>query len=71
MAREHGMENEGQEEEENMAAWLLGIKTLKIQPYHLPPLGEFAPSLELPYPLIVLQGFPGYEKHKLLLAMSC
>ncbi|KAJ4706106.1 putative Alcohol dehydrogenase [Melia azedarach] len=27
------------QEEENMAAWLLGIKTLKIQPYHLPPLG--------------------------------
>ncbi|KAJ4825672.1 hypothetical protein Tsubulata_051392 [Turnera subulata] len=25
--------------EKNMAAWLLGIKTLKIQPYHLPPLG--------------------------------
>uniref|UniRef100_A0A2P2JT01 L-idonate 5-dehydrogenase-like n=1 Tax=Rhizophora mucronata TaxID=61149 RepID=A0A2P2JT01_RHIMU len=29
----------GGEEEENMAAWLLGIKTLKIQLYHLPPLG--------------------------------
>ncbi|GAV61830.1 ADH_zinc_N domain-containing protein/ADH_N domain-containing protein [Cephalotus follicularis] len=27
------------EAEENMAAWLLGIKTLRIQPYHLPPLG--------------------------------
>ncbi|XP_057508940.1 L-idonate 5-dehydrogenase-like [Actinidia eriantha] len=26
-------------EEENKAAWLLGVKTLKIQPYHLPPLG--------------------------------
>ncbi|XP_050251927.1 L-idonate 5-dehydrogenase-like [Quercus robur] len=25
--------------EENMAAWLVGIKTLKIEPYHLPPLG--------------------------------
>ncbi|GAY41264.1 hypothetical protein CUMW_058070 [Citrus unshiu] len=24
---------------QNMAAWLLGIKTLKIQPYHLPTLG--------------------------------
>ena len=29
--KEHG--------EENMAAWLLGIKTLKIQPYILPSLG--------------------------------
>ena len=29
-----------QEEVENKAAWLLGIKTLKIQPYHLPPLGK-------------------------------
>ncbi|KAF8008612.1 hypothetical protein BT93_K2318 [Corymbia citriodora subsp. variegata] len=27
------------EEETNMAAWLLGVKNLKIQPYHLPPLG--------------------------------
>ncbi|KAM7273748.1 hypothetical protein ACFE04_028412 [Oxalis oulophora] len=26
-------------EEENMAAWLVGIKTLRIQPYQLPPLG--------------------------------
>ena len=30
-SKEHG--------EENMAAWLLGIKTLKIQPYILPSLG--------------------------------
>lgn len=30
---------EEEEEVENKAAWLLGIKTLKIQPYHLPPLG--------------------------------
>ncbi|XVE58623.1 hypothetical protein DITRI_Ditri04bG0184300 [Diplodiscus trichospermus] len=29
----------GDDGEENMAAWLLGIETLKIQPYHLPPLG--------------------------------
>ncbi|KAG6754463.1 hypothetical protein POTOM_042502 [Populus tomentosa] len=29
-----------EEEVENKAAWLLGIKTLKIQPYHLPPLGS-------------------------------
>ena len=27
-------------EEENMAAWLLGIQTLKIQPYQLPTLGK-------------------------------
>uniref|UniRef100_A0A7N0UZ46 Enoyl reductase (ER) domain-containing protein n=1 Tax=Kalanchoe fedtschenkoi TaxID=63787 RepID=A0A7N0UZ46_KALFE len=26
-------------EEENMAAWLMGINTLKIQPFKLPPLG--------------------------------
>jgi L-iditol 2-dehydrogenase/L-idonate 5-dehydrogenase len=31
---------EEEEEVENKAAWLLGIKTLKIQPYHLPPLGK-------------------------------
>lgn len=29
-----------EQEVENKAAWLLGIKTLKIQPYHLPPLGK-------------------------------
>ena len=27
--------------EENMAAWLLGVNTLKIQPFHLPPLGMY------------------------------
>ncbi|KAJ8771489.1 hypothetical protein K2173_026666 [Erythroxylum novogranatense] len=27
-------------DEENKAAWLLVVKTLKILPYHLPPLGE-------------------------------
>lgn len=31
----------GEEEDKNIAAWLLGIKTLKLQPYHLPPLGMF------------------------------
>ncbi|XP_065870531.1 L-idonate 5-dehydrogenase-like [Euphorbia lathyris] len=31
--------NTMEEEEENKAAWLLGIKTLRIQPYHLPPPG--------------------------------
>lgn len=34
------MATKEEEEEANMAAWLLGIKTLKIQPYHLPPLGK-------------------------------
>ncbi|KAL2542022.1 Sorbitol dehydrogenase [Abeliophyllum distichum] len=29
----------GEEAEENMAVWLLGVKTLKIQPYSLPSLG--------------------------------
>ncbi|KAK6936390.1 Alcohol dehydrogenase, N-terminal [Dillenia turbinata] len=28
-------------EEENMAAWLLGVNTLKIQPFNLPPLGPY------------------------------
>lgn len=26
-------------EEENMAAWLLGVNNIKIQPFKLPPLG--------------------------------
>ncbi|RRT37784.1 hypothetical protein B296_00046335 [Ensete ventricosum] len=26
-------------EEENMAAWLVAVNTLKIQPFRLPPLG--------------------------------
>lgn len=30
------------EKEENMAAWLLGIKNVKIQPYVLPPLGNLS-----------------------------
>ncbi|RAL51386.1 hypothetical protein DM860_010888 [Cuscuta australis] len=29
----------GEEDEKNMAAWLLGVTTLRIQPYTLPPLG--------------------------------
>ena len=33
----HGEAKDG--EEENMAAWLLGINTLKIQPFKLPSLG--------------------------------
>ncbi|OAY48229.1 L-idonate 5-dehydrogenase isoform X1 [Manihot esculenta] len=35
------MAGKEREEEENMAAWLLGIKNLKIQPYHLPSLGPY------------------------------
>lgn len=27
------------EGEQNMAAWLTGINTLKVQPFELPPLG--------------------------------
>ncbi|KAK9144976.1 hypothetical protein Sjap_004879 [Stephania japonica] len=36
-----GMSHGGAEEssEENMAAWLVGLNTLKIQPFKLPPLG--------------------------------
>ncbi|KAK3220814.1 hypothetical protein Dsin_014784 [Dipteronia sinensis] len=34
-----GTGRDGEEEEKNVAAWLLGIKTLQLQPYHLPPLG--------------------------------
>ncbi|GMY07073.1 L-idonate 5-dehydrogenase-like [Fagus crenata] len=34
-----GEDKEHKHGEENMAAWLVGIKTLKIEPYHLPPLG--------------------------------
>ena len=37
----HGGAGEGKDgEEENMAAWLLGINNLKIQPFKLPPLGN-------------------------------
>lgn len=36
---------EGQDGEENMAAWLMGVNDLKIQPFKLPPLGtSFFPS---------------------------
>ena len=36
----HGSAGEAKDgEEENLAAWLLGINTLKIQPFKLPPLG--------------------------------
>ena len=30
----------GKDDEENKAAWLLGVKNIKIQPYPLPPLGN-------------------------------
>lgn len=36
----HGAVEGKDGEEENMAAWLLGINTLKIQPFKLPPLGN-------------------------------
>ena len=32
-------EGNGVQCEENMAAWLLGVNTLKIQPFKLPSLG--------------------------------
>ena len=35
-------------EEENMAAWLVGLNTLKIQPFPLPSLGK---------PFLLLMGF--------------
>ncbi|CAH9094674.1 unnamed protein product [Cuscuta europaea] len=35
----HGASEEGQGGEENMAAWLVGVNNLKIQPFNLPPLG--------------------------------
>ncbi|XP_073106207.1 sorbitol dehydrogenase [Elaeis guineensis] len=34
-----GGEGSGDGKEENMAAWLVSVNTLKIQPYQLPPLG--------------------------------
>lgn len=39
---EDGKSKDGQAEAKdtkNMAAWLLGVNNLQIQPYHLPPLG--------------------------------
>lgn len=44
-----GKSHEGHEEgkngeEENMAAWLVAINTLKIQPFKLPPLGIYLSS---------------------------
>lgn len=34
-----GLENQDGGGEENLAAWLVGVNTLKIQPFKLPPLG--------------------------------
>ncbi|GMJ06560.1 SORBITOL DEHYDROGENASE [Hibiscus trionum] len=34
-----GKSHEEDEQEENMAVWIVGINTLKIQPFKLPPLG--------------------------------
>ena len=39
--------------EENMAAWLLGIKTLKIQPFILPPLGTTMSPFSSIYELLI------------------
>ncbi|KAL7614249.1 hypothetical protein Lser_V15G09297 [Lactuca serriola] len=48
MMHSHTQENENQGgEETNMAAWLLGIKYLQIQPYHLPPLGPNDVKVEI------------------------
>lgn len=41
-----GGKSHGSGGEENMAAWLVGINTLKIQPFKLPPLGT---DLSLPF----------------------
>ena len=53
--REMGRGGEGavEMEEENMAAWLVGVNTLKIQPFILPPLGIIW-SLSLSFILWVL-----------------
>ena len=42
---DHGEVKDG--EEENLAAWLVAINTLKIQPFKLPPLGINLPQLAL------------------------
>lgn len=34
-----GMSHGSDDQEQNMAAWLVGVNTLKIQPFNLPPLG--------------------------------
>lgn len=39
-----GKGGKSNEVEENMAAWLLGVNTLKIQPFNLPPLGTMFSS---------------------------
>ncbi|XVE58626.1 hypothetical protein DITRI_Ditri04bG0184400 [Diplodiscus trichospermus] len=39
--KSHEEAKNGEEEEENMAAWLVGLNTLKIQPFKLPPLGPY------------------------------
>jgi len=39
------IDEHGEGKEENMAAWLVGMNTLKIQPFKLPTLGIHSPSL--------------------------
>lgn len=42
MSKGGGLENQdGGGGEENLAAWLVGVNTLKIQPFKLPPLGMY------------------------------
>lgn len=36
---EDAEKNKVEGREENMAAWLVAVKTIRIQPYNLPPLG--------------------------------
>lgn len=38
---EDAEKNKVEGREENMAAWLVAVKTIRIQPYNLPPLGLF------------------------------
>jgi len=39
------IDGHGDDPEENMAAWLLGINNLKIQPFKLPTLGIHFPTI--------------------------
>jgi len=40
------IDDHGEDKEENMAAWLLGINNLKIQPFKLPTLGIQFPPID-------------------------
>jgi len=43
-----GMSVDDDVEQQNMAAWLVGLNTLKIQPFNLPSLG-----IHLKFPLLI------------------